>query len=142
MGNNLISYFTRTRLDTDVEPVEDEATTPIPEVPEVERPTDKQFVAWEIDVSNWKAHGSKGSKMKKRRDGRSTYLREKDNNTSVGGAMEVTSKTKLVKVALPKVKAEVKVAQCCNDIKEKKVLDLKRWYVNRVAGNANMVTCD
>ena len=144
MGNNLISYFTRSRPEADVDRVEDEATTPISEeLLEVERPTDKQCVAWEIDVSNW-TRGSKRSKAKKRRDGRSTYLREKDNNTSVGGAIEVTSeetKTKLVKVVLPKVKPEVKMAQSHNDIKEKKVLDLKRWYVNRVTSNVTMVTC-
>ena len=148
MGNTLISYFTRSSPGTDVHLVEDEVTTPISEeVVEVERPTDKQCVAWEIDVSNWKSHGSKGTKAKKRRDGRSTYLREnlreKDNNTSVGGAIETSeeTKTKLVKVVLPKVKAEVKMAQCYNDIKEKKVLDLKRWYVNKVANNVTMVTC-
>ena len=81
--------------------------------------TNKQCVAWEIDVSNWKAHGSKA---KKRHDGN---LREKDNNTSVGGAIQ--TKTNLVKVILPKLKAEAKMAQCCGDIKEKKVLDLRRW---------------
>ena len=148
MGNNLISYFTWTRAETDVDPVANDKATPISiveEVPEVESPTDRQCVAWEIDVSNWKTHGSKGSKTKKRRDGRSTYLREKDNNVSMGGAIEVTSeetKAKLVKVVLPKLKAEVKMAQYCNDIKEKKVLDLKRWYVNRVASVVTIVTCD
>ena len=99
----------------------------VKEVPEVEPLTNKQCVAWEIDVSNWKAHGNKGSK---RLGVKTTYLREKDSNNSVGGAIQVKSeetKTNLVMVMLPKLKAEVKMAQCCDDIKEKKVLDLRRW---------------
>ena len=100
----------------------------VEEVPKVEPLADKQCVAWEIDVSNWKP--CEGSKTRRRRDGRESYLREKDDNALVGRAGEVTSDTKLAKVILPKVSTEVKMAQCCDDIKEKKLLDLKRWWVN------------
>ena len=103
-------------------------TTPssvVEEVSKIEPLTDKKCVAWEIDVSNWTL--CKENKARRRRDGRANYLREKDDNTLVGRAREVTSEAKLAKVILPKISTEVIMAQRCDDIKEKKVLDLKRW---------------
>ena len=151
MGNNFISYFTSRPgegVDSLAADDKEDATTPVSlveEVPEVDSVTDKQCVAWEIDVSNWKQHGRRGNKTKRRRDGRPTCLREK-NNVLVGGAREVTSeetKPKLAKVTLPEMKTEVKMAQCCDDIKEKKVLDLKRWQVKvNMANHVTMVICD
>lgn len=137
MGNKLISYFTPSLSETGYDRVEpavgDEHAIPatpisrVGEEPQVELLRDKQCVAWEIDVSDWKPRG-KGSKAKKRRDGKANYLQEKDNNTLVGGASDVTSEnTALVKVTLPTMRAEVKIAQCSDDMKGKKVLDLKRW---------------
>lgn len=140
MGNTFTSYFTSSQPDAvpdhvDSEEVDDEhviPATPISRVdddPQVEAPTDKQCVAWEIDVSDWKPGGKESKTKRKKTNYR--YLREKDSNTEeVGGAGEVTSeKAKLQKITLPTLKAEVKIAQCSDDIKEKKTLDLKRWSV-------------
>lgn len=137
MGNKLISYFTQSpaevggdQEDTISEDDKCALSATTPTVP-VEPLTDKQCVAWEIDVSDWKPHGKSSNKSKRSRlNAKSNYLREKDNNTLVGGARDVIEakpERKLVKVALPTVQAEGKMAQYCDDMKEKKVLDLRRW---------------
>ena len=139
MGNKLISYLT-SQPDTapNVESkVDDEhviPATPISRVddePHVEALADKRCVAWEIDVSDWKPRGKESKTKRKKANYR--YLREKDSNTVVGGASEVTSeKAQLQKITLPTLKAEIKIAQCSDDMKGKKALDLKRWsvYIN------------
>lgn len=125
MGNNFISYFTWFRSGRD-SLVGDAAVSRVAEEPQVEPFTDKQCVAWEIDVSDWKPRG-KGNKTKRKSDVKAICLQE-NNNVLVGGAGKVTSEeTKLVKVTLPTMKAEVKIAQCCDDMEEKKALDLRRW---------------
>lgn len=133
MGNNFISYFTGFASETDATQPVDEIVPVSTEEAErkVEPLTDKQCgVAWEIDVSNWRPRG-RASKTKKRRVIKD-YLQEKDSNTLVGGATEVTSDetktgSKLLKVTIPTVPAEVRIAQHYDDMKDKKVLDLKRW---------------
>lgn len=138
MGNKVLTYFATSQHETVPdykESAEDDehviSATPISRVenePHVEVLADKQCVAWEIDVSDWKPSGKE--RKTKRKKTNSRYLQEKDSNALLGGASEVTSdKTKLQKITLPTIKAEVKVAQCSDDLKEKKALDLKRWSV-------------
>jgi len=136
MGNNFISHFTSSRSDVTPLPIDDNdgddgaiQNAPVETEAQVESLTDKQYVAWEIDVSNWRPRG-KGNKATRGRGVKTSYLLEKHDNAVVGGATEVISdetKSELVKVTLPTMKSELKMAQCYDDMKEKKVLDLRRW---------------
>jgi len=126
MGNTFISYFFQTSSQTSSE-CEDNSEQDKVEVLEGERNVvsvegdekvlelDERCVAWEIDVTNWRP--------RKKKRGRVKPLKETDINIRVGGADEA----KLVRVTLLQAKTEVRMAQYSDDIKEKKVLDIKRW---------------
>ncbi|XP_065888900.1 basic immunoglobulin-like variable motif-containing protein isoform X2 [Dysidea avara] len=138
MGNNFISYFVQTSPESN-ETVEVESETLKTAENVVTADADvkvrERCVAWEIDVTNWRP--------RKKKRGRAKPLKETDANSRVGGAEEA----KLVKVTLPQVETEVRMAQYSDDIKEKKVLDIKRWYCmsrpqyQKSCGITSVVSC-
>lgn len=127
MGNSIISYFAQTEAQTKQESNETDETISEPETlknsdnvvsagADVKvQELDERCVAWEIDVTNWRP--------RKKKRGRAKPLKETDVNSRVGGAEDA----KLMKVTLPQLQTEVRIAQHSDDIKEKKVLDIKRW---------------
>jgi len=124
MGNSFISYFAQTEAQTNQESNETDETLNEPETlknsdnvdADVKvQELDERCVAWEIDVTNWRP--------RKKKRGRTKPLKETEVNSRVGGAEDA----KLMKLTLPQLQSEVRIAQHSDDIKEKKVLDIKRW---------------
>jgi len=121
MGNSFISYFTQTSPESSetteaVNGSDTLETTVSADFDGKVQELDEQCMAWEIDVTNWRP--------RKKKRGRAKPLKEIDVNNRVGWAEEA----KLVKVTLPdQLQTEVKMARHFDDIKQKKVLDIKRW---------------